>query len=78
MELDNLGGVEEPLLGAVGSNREHTARRRHVKLSMYRIINMGVVMIIGTTKAILSFLGQSVTPTALEWVGGVLLAVGWV
>jgi hypothetical protein len=46
-----------------------------VKLTGYRLLNMSVVFIFGMTKAILTYMGQSVMPTTLDWIGGAFLAV---
>ena len=53
--------VEQPPLG--------------VKLTGYRLLNMGVVFAFGLTKAILTYMGQSAVPTTLDWVSGAFLAV---
>ena len=46
-----------------------------VKLTSYRLLNMTTVFGIGITKGILTYMGQSVAPTTLDWVSGALLAV---
>jgi hypothetical protein len=46
-----------------------------VKLTGYRLLNMSVVFAFGITKAILTYMGQSVAPTTLDWVAGVLLTI---
>jgi len=53
--------VEQPPLG--------------VKLTGYRLLNMGVVFGFGLTKAILTYMGQSTVPATLDWVSGALLVV---
>jgi len=59
-----ISDVEQPPLG--------------VKLTGYRLLNMGVVFVFGLTKAVLTYMGQSAVPTTLDWVSGALLAVWWV
>jgi len=44
-----------------------------VKLTVYRLLNL-TIFSIGVTKAILSYKGQSIAPTTLDWIGGALLA----
>jgi hypothetical protein len=44
-----------------------------VKLTVYRLLNMSVVSVFGITKAILTYMGQSVAPTTLDWIAGALL-----
>jgi len=56
-----ISDVEQPPLG--------------VKLTGYRLLNMGVVFAFGLSKAILTYMGQSAVPTTLDWVSGALLAV---
>jgi len=46
-----------------------------VKLTVYRLLNMSVVFVFGTTKAILTYMGQSIAPTTLDWIAGVLLTM---
>ena len=46
-----------------------------VKLTGYRLLNMSVVFAFGITKAILTYMGQSVAPTTLDWVSGAFLAL---
>ncbi|KAI0298129.1 hypothetical protein B0F90DRAFT_830869 [Multifurca ochricompacta] len=46
-----------------------------VKLTVYRLLNMSVVFTFGLAKAILTYMGQSVAPTTLDWISGALLAV---
>ena len=45
------------------------------KLTCYRLLNMTTVFVFGITKGILTYMGQSTTPTTLDWVSGALLAV---
>jgi hypothetical protein len=37
---------------------------------------MSVVFVFGITKAVLTYMGQSVAPTTLDWVSGAVLAIG--
>ena len=46
-----------------------------VKLTGYRLVTMATVFSFGTVKAILTYTGQSITPTTLDWVSGTFLAV---
>ncbi|KAI0247225.1 hypothetical protein BJV78DRAFT_953998 [Lactifluus subvellereus] len=46
-----------------------------VKLTAYRLLNMSVVFSFGLTKGILTYMGQSIAPTMLDWVAGVLLTI---
>ncbi len=49
-----------------------------VKLTGYRLLNMSVVIIFATVKAILTYMGRSVMPTTLDWLSGGFLAIWWV
>lgn len=46
-----------------------------VKLTGYRLLNMTIIFSFGIIKGILTYMGQSTTPTTLDWVSGALLAV---
>ena len=46
-----------------------------VKLTGYKLLFMTTVFCFGTVKTILTYMGQSITPTTLDWVSGTLLAV---
>jgi hypothetical protein len=46
-----------------------------VKLTAYRLLNMSVIFSFGLAKGILTYMGQSVAPTTLDWIAGALLAV---
>ena len=46
-----------------------------VKLTGYKLFFMAIVFCIGTVKAILTFKGQSTSPTVLEWIGGTFLTI---
>ncbi len=59
--LEITSDVEQPPLG--------------IKLTGYRLLNMGVVFGFGLTKAILTYVGQSTVPATLDWVSGALLVV---
>ena len=45
-----------------------------VKLTGYRLVFMATILIFGTVKTILTYMGQSVAPTTLDWVSGTFLA----
>ena len=47
-----------------------------VKLTGYKLLFMTTVFCFGTVKAILSYMGQSIAPTTLDWVAGTFLGVG--
>jgi hypothetical protein len=44
-----------------------------VKLTGYRLLNILVIFTIGLVKFILSLKGHSISPTGLEWAGGLVL-----
>ena len=46
-----------------------------VKLTGYRLAFMATVSAFGTIKTILTYMGQSIAPTTLDWVAGTLLTV---
>ena len=46
-----------------------------VKLTGYRLVFMSTVFSFGTVKTILTYKGQSIAPTTLDWVSGTLLTV---
>ncbi|KAI0287146.1 hypothetical protein BC826DRAFT_70847 [Russula brevipes] len=45
-----------------------------LELTGYHLLNIAVILIFGIPKAVLSYHGQSVIPTTLEWAGGTLIA----
>ena len=45
-----------------------------VKLTVLRLLNVTIILSIGISKAVLTYKGQSIAPTTLEWIGGTLLA----
>ena len=47
--------------------------RPEVKLTGYRLVFMATLLSFGTRKAILTYMGQSISPTTLEWVAGMFL-----
>ena len=47
-----------------------------VKLTGYKLFFMATLFCFGTVKAILSYMGQSIAPTTLDWVAGTFLGVG--
>jgi len=44
-----------------------------VKLTGYRLVFMATVLSFGTVKTILTYMGQSIAPTTLDWVAGTIL-----
>jgi len=46
-----------------------------VKLTGYRLVFMTTAFSFGTIKTILTYVGQSIAPTTLDWVAGTFLAV---
>jgi len=46
-----------------------------VKLTGYRLVFMATVFCFGTVKTILTYMGQSIAPTTLDWVAGTFLTV---
>jgi hypothetical protein len=44
-----------------------------VKLTAYRLVFMLTVLSFGTVKTILTYMGQSIAPTTLDWVAGTFL-----
>jgi hypothetical protein len=44
-----------------------------VKLTAYRLVFMVTVLSFGTVKTILTYMGQSIAPTTLDWVAGTFL-----
>jgi len=46
-----------------------------VKLTGYRLVFMTTVFSFGTIKTILTYMGQSIAPTTLDWVSGTLLTI---
>ncbi|KAI0263242.1 hypothetical protein BC834DRAFT_827751 [Gloeopeniophorella convolvens] len=51
-----------------------------IKLTGYRLLNMTVVFSFGLVKAVLTYMGDSVAPTTMDWISGSVLAVAlyWV
>ena len=49
-----------------------------VKLTGYRLLNIVVITTVVAWKAVLSYRGQSVAPTTLEWITGGVLTLGCV
>jgi len=47
-----------------------------VKLTGYHLLNITVITSFGTDKAVLSYQGQSVVPTTLDWILGVVFSIG--
>ncbi|KAJ7453231.1 hypothetical protein FB451DRAFT_1565769 [Mycena latifolia] len=46
-----------------------------IKITPWRILNTTVLLILGTTKALSTFLGQTTAPNNLDWTTGVLWAL---
>jgi hypothetical protein len=49
-----------------------------VKLTGYRLLNILVITVFVTWKAVLSYQGQSLVPTTLDWITGGVLTLGCV
>jgi len=49
-----------------------------VKLTGYRLLNIVLISAVVSWKAVLSYRGQSVGPTTLDWISGGVLALGCV
>jgi hypothetical protein len=49
-----------------------------VKLTGYRLLNIIVITTVVGWKAVLSYQGQSVAPTTLDWITGGVLTLGCV
>ncbi|KAJ7453223.1 hypothetical protein FB451DRAFT_1520450 [Mycena latifolia] len=50
-------------------------QRCRVEITPWRILNTAVLLILGTTKALSTFLGQTSAPNNLEWTIGVVWAL---
>ena len=46
-----------------------------VKLTGYRLVFVTTVLSFGTIKTILTYMGQTKTPTTLDWVSGTFLTI---
>ncbi|KAN0138390.1 hypothetical protein V8E53_003853 [Lactarius tabidus] len=46
-----------------------------VKLTGYRLLNVGVILVFGVTKAALAYCGHSLALTTLNWAAGALIAI---
>ncbi|TDL18189.1 hypothetical protein BD410DRAFT_843033 [Rickenella mellea] len=49
---------------------------RHPAVTGYRLLTVFLTLTFGLSKAALAYKGQSVTPTTLEWVFGVVIGIG--
>ena len=49
-----------------------------VKVTGYRLLNIFIITIVVAWKAVLSYQGQSVAPTTLDWITGGVLTLGCV
>ena len=72
-----------PLLGTssgddIGNEEQIASRPLGVKLTMYRLLNIVVILAFGISKAVCAYHGQSVAPTTLELAGGTFFAVMYV
>ena len=59
-------------------NAETTPPPLGVKLTGYKLFFMATVFCFGTVKTILTYKGQSTSPTILDWVAGTFLTILWV
>lgn len=64
---------DQPEAAAVLNAEATIPPDRRVPLTAYRLLNISVIVSIGTAKAVLAAQGKSVAPTVLEWVLGVVL-----
>ena len=69
--------LEEPDVGR-SADVDAPPRSLGVKLTRYRLVFTATILLFGTVKTILTYVGQSIAPTTLDWVAGTFLAVGWV
>lgn len=60
------------------ANAEATPPPLGVKLTGYKLFFMATVFCFGTVKTILTYKGQSTSPTILDWVAGTFLTNLWV
>lgn len=74
-DLESNTDVETLPQDGQGRSRPSPLR---VRLTAYRLLNMGVVISFGSAKAILSAQGESAAPTTLDWVLGVLFTIVYV
>ena len=49
-----------------------------VKVTGYRLLNTSVITLVVSWKAVLSYQGQTVAPTTLDWIGAGILTLGCV
>jgi len=47
-----------------------------VKVTGYRLLNVTLVLTFGVSRVVLKYHGQTVAPTILEWVMGVIITIG--
>ena len=52
-----------------------SARPFAVKITGYRLLNILIVLALGTVKLGMTLRGYSLVPTALDWITGVLFAI---
>ncbi|KIM74306.1 hypothetical protein PILCRDRAFT_828375 [Piloderma croceum F 1598] len=76
---ESVGKERQPLMGehssALTSEHEPPSLLL-VKVTGYRLLNILVITIVVAWKAVLSYQGQLVAPTTLDWIGGGILALG--
>ena len=59
--------LEEPDV-ALSADMDAPPRSLGVKLTRYRLVFMATILLFGTVKTILTYVGQSIAPTTLDWV----------
>lgn len=66
-----------PLLRPDNEHEESVPRPSlYIPLTGYRLLTISLIFGIGTAKAILTAQGGSAAPTVLEWLAGVVCAIG--
>jgi hypothetical protein len=50
-------------------------QRWHPKITPYRLLVLMVTVSFGTTKAILTYKGETIAPITLEWIAGVVVSL---
>ncbi|KAJ7032865.1 hypothetical protein C8F04DRAFT_958327 [Mycena alexandri] len=51
------------------------AKEAEVKITLWRLINTAILLVLGIWKAATTYRGQSTAPTTLDWIVGVLWAL---
>jgi hypothetical protein len=49
-----------------------------IRVTGYRLFTIAMIIAFGTAKAVASYQGKTIISTSLDWVMGVLLAIGYV